>query len=165
MDNTKNKFSIVREYKATKTEVFEAFASAEALAQWWGPIEAPIDVIHLDFKPNGIFHYRMKGNPVTYGIFKYINIDRPNTISWINSFADENGRVIKPPFEGMDIPKEILNTISLEENNGRTVLSLVAEPVNAAENEIETFNSIIDSMEQGYGGTLGQLEEYLKNNR
>jgi uncharacterized protein YndB with AHSA1/START domain len=154
-------FTLTRTFNAPKEMVFDAFASADALAQWWGPVEAPVEVISLDFQPEGIFHYKMKGNQISYGVFRYKEIDRPNRIIWVNSFADEKGTIIKPPFEGLDLPKEILNSITLTEENGITTLHLRSEPLNASEAEINCFNSITESMEHGFGGTFKQLEDYL----
>jgi uncharacterized protein YndB with AHSA1/START domain len=158
---SQQEFILTKTFNAPKEMVFDAFASAEALAQWWGPVEAPIDVLRLDFRPEGIFHYRMKGTHLSYGIFRYKKIERPNNITWINSFADENGAIIKPPFKDFDLPKEILNSITLTEVDGITTLVLKSEPINASESEIDCFNSITESMEQGFGGTFSQLADYL----
>lgn len=159
---SQQEFTLTKTLNAKREMVFDAFARAEALAQWWGPVEAPIDVISLDFRPGGIFHYRMNGAQTSYGIFRYESIERPMHISWINSFADEAGAIIKPPFPGFDLPKEILNSITFTEDNGITTLQLVSKPINASESEIACFHSIKESMEQGFGGTLGQLETYLR---
>lgn len=154
-------FLMSREFKAPVELVFEAFTKAEALSKWWGPVEAPIDVISLDFRPGGIFHYRMNGHQIYYGIFRYTEIETPRRISWINSFANEKGEIIKAPFEGLDVPREIRNTITLSEKNGITTLLLQSEAINASENEIKTFAAMTESMQQGFGGTLNQLEKYL----
>ncbi len=161
MENVHPQFSIVKTFNASKKAVFEAFSSSEALAEWWGPVEAPIDVIKLDFKPGGIFHYRMNGKTVNYGVFNYREINEPDNITWINSFADENAVIIKPPFPGIDFPKEILNTITLDEHDGVTTLTLTAQPVNATEEEAKTFYQFAESMQNGFGGTFNQLANYL----
>jgi len=155
-------FSLSRTFNAPKELVFEAFANEAALAGWWGPVEAPIDVISLDFRAGGTFHYKMKGQQVSYGIFHYKEIRRPDSISWVNSFANEKGEIIKPPFDGMDVPKEMLVRISLSEKDGVTTLDLFSEPINASESEVSTFNAMMDSMRQGFGGTMNQLEAYLE---
>lgn len=155
-------FTLTRLLHASKAQVFEAFTNAQALAQWWGPVEAPIEVVSLDFRPGGHFHYKMMGQQINYGLFKYLQIDAPHSIEWINSFADAAGNAIKPPFEGIDFPKEIVNKITLTEKEGITTLQLVSTPLNATENELTTFTSFTESMEQGFGGTLGQLEAYLQ---
>jgi uncharacterized protein YndB with AHSA1/START domain len=158
---SQQEFILTKIFNASKEMVFDSFASAEALAQWWGPVEAPIDVVSLDFRPEGIFHYRMKGTHMSYGIFRYKKIERPNSLTWINSFADENGAIIKPPFKDFDLPKEILNSITLTEEEGVTTLILKSEPINASESETNCFYSITESMEQGFGGTFNQLVNYL----
>lgn len=156
-------FTITRTLTASKQAVFDAFSNADALAQWWGPVEAPIDVVSLDFRPGGIFHYRMKGPQVAYGIFRYISIQEPDSIEWVNSFANEKAEIIKAPFEGIDFPKEMLVTIHLTETDGITTLLLTSKPLNATENETSTFVAMTSSMEQGFGGTFRQLENYLRN--
>ena len=153
--------TITRTFRAPKELVFDAFATEKALTRWWGPVEAPIDVISLDFRPGGSFHYRMNGQQIHYGLFRYLTINRPDSISWINSFADEKGGIIKAPFEGLDVPREILVKITLSEKDGTTTLSLVSEPLNATDSEANTFEAMKDSMNQGFGGTLSQLEAYL----
>ena len=156
-------FTITRTLAASKQAVFDAFSNADALAQWWGPVEAPIDVVSLDFRPGGIFHYRMKGPQVAYGIFRYISIQEPDSVEWVNSFANEKAEIIKAPFEGIDFPKEMLVTIHLTETDGITTLLLTSKPLNATENETSTFVAMTSSMEQGFGGTFRQLENYLRN--
>ncbi len=160
--NTSNpSFHLSRTFKAPKELVFEAFANEAALAKWWGPVEAPIDVISLDFRPGGTFHYKMKGQQVNYGIFHYQEINKPDSIIWINSFANEKGEIIKPPFEGMDVPREMLIRITLSEKDGITTLDLFSEPVRASQSEIDTFIAITDGMVQGNNGMFDQLEAYL----
>ena len=161
MKTASNTFSITRNFQAPIHLVFDAFSNAGALEKWWGPIEAPIEVIKLDFRPDGIFHFKMQGEHSSYGLFKYKEISRPNTLSWISSFADETGKIIRPPFDGIEVPREILNEVRLTENNGITTLTLISYPVNAGKDEIETFNAIMESMKEGYGGTFDQLLEYL----
>lgn len=162
MDKSKQKLSLTKGFNAPKKMVFEAFSNPEALAKWWGRVEAPIDVLKLDFKVGRVFHYKMKGHQTNYGIFKYKEIDKPNSITWINSFANEKGEIIKPPFEGMDVPREILCKITLTEKEGITTLLLQSEPYNSSEAEINTFVAIMDGMEKGFGGTFSQLEHYLQ---
>jgi uncharacterized protein YndB with AHSA1/START domain len=158
---TNKNFSITRTLRAPKELVFEAFSTARALTEWWGPIQAPIDVISLDFRPGGTFHYRMNGAQVNYGVMRYKEIDKPNSITWINSFANEKGETIKPPFEGLDFPKEVLNKLTLEEKDGITTLTITSEPMNASEHEVNVFHSITESIQEGFSGTLDQLEQYL----
>lgn len=163
MSTVKEQFSITRTFKASKQQVFDAFANAEALAKWWGPANMPIDVLSLDFRLKGIFHYCMKaGDVMRYGVFHYVAIEEPDRIEWINSFANEAGEIIQAPFPGLVFPKEVMNKMLLKEDNGITTLHLTGYPINANEEEENTYYSMFASMNQGFTGTLNQLEEYLK---
>jgi len=153
---------IVRQFKAPKTLVFDAFASPEAFGQWWGPSGSQLSVASFDFRSGGKTHYKMEGNGhVMWGLFQYKNIRRADLLEFINSFADNEGNIITSPFP-MDFPLEVFNKITLKENDGITTLTIEGHPINATEAQIETYNSIKDNMEQGFGGTFDQLEAYLE---
>jgi len=157
----KEGLKIVRNFKAPKALVFQAFSTKEAFAEWWGPVGMPITVMHFDFKPGGKLHYKMEGNGQTmWGIFKYHNIKKPDLIEFVNSFSDEGGNICKPPFP-MEFPLEIFNQLTLEEINGITTLTLSGYPVNATPEQEATYYSMMANMSQGFGGTLNQLEAYL----
>jgi hypothetical protein len=59
-------------------------------------------------------------------------------------------------------PLEVLNTMVLVEKNGKTEMTLTGIPINATEEERRTFKEGFKSMQQGFKGTLDQLEAYLK---
>ena len=153
---------IVRDFKAPKDLVFEAFAQAEAFAQWWGPIGMPVTIKHFDFRAGGTLHYKMEGGgKVMWGLFKFGQILKPDLIEFVNSFSDENGNICKSPFP-MDFPLEIFNRLTLSEKNGITTLTLAGYPINATSDQEATYYSITKNMEDGFGGTFDQLEKYLK---
>ncbi len=162
--DTQNKtgFSIERKFNAPKTAVFNAFATAEALGKWWGPAGSTISVINFNFKPEGIFHYKLDGNGQTmWGLFVYKNISSPDLLEFVSSFSDENANVCKAPFP-MDFPLQIFNQVTLTENNGITTLLLQGHPINATPEQEATYKALTESMQQGFGGTFNQLENYLK---
>ncbi|MBC9933186.1 SRPBCC family protein [Chitinophaga qingshengii] len=148
-------------FKALRTLVFEAFSDAAALNQWWGPVETRNSVVSLDFRPGGIFHFRMEGNgTVSYGRFLFRDIQPPHLLEFTNAFADENAQVVKAPFD-MPFPLEILYRIILQEEDGETLLSITGRPVNAGPEETAAFLSINGSMHEGFGATFHQLDLYL----
>src|SRR4051794_25616045 len=157
-----NELVITRVFDAPRELVFQAFAEAERLAQWWGPKGFTIHVSRLDFRPGGIFHYRMAApdGQDMWGRFAYREIVPPERIVWVNSFSDEAGNLTRPPFSD-PWPPEILNTVTLVEHDGKTTLTLRGGPINATEAERATFEAGFDSMRQGFGGTWDQLAEYL----
>jgi uncharacterized protein YndB with AHSA1/START domain len=157
---------ITRTFDAPRELVFKAFAEVERLARWWGPKGCTVDASTLDFRPGGVFHYRMAfpGHPDMWGRFTYREIVPPERIVWVNAFSDPDGNLTRAPF-GDTIPLEILNTVSLEEQGGKTVLTLHSSPLDATPEEVATFEGMFDSMHQGWGGTWDQLETYLAQER
>lgn len=157
----KEGLKIVRDFKAPKEMVFDAFATAEAFAQWWGPVGMPVSVISFEFKNGGKLHYKMEGNGNTmWGIFKFGKIERPDLLEFVNSFSDESGNICKAPFP-IEFPLEILNIMTLSEKNGITTMTLTGYPVNPTEEQAATYYSMMENMSQGFGGTFDQLDSYL----
>jgi uncharacterized protein YndB with AHSA1/START domain len=153
---------IIRTFNAPRNLVFKAFAEAKRLALWWGPKGFIIKVNKLDFRPGGIFHYAMEkpGQPTMCGKFIYREIFAPEQITFINSFADEQGEIIRAPFSN-HWPLEVLINVTLEAQQDKTKLTLRSEPVHANQEEIKLFAEWHTSMLQGFGGTFDQLDDFL----
>ncbi len=156
-------FCIERIFKAPIEKVFDAFASAEALTRWWGPVGHALSVKTFEFKPGGKFIFAMEGYDAC-GLFEYTVIDRPHTIQYISSFSDEKGNKCKAPFP-IDFPMDILNTLSFTEKNGVTTLRLQGHPIAATSSQNETYQSMQDGMQSGFGGTFDQLDRYLDSHQ
>jgi uncharacterized protein YndB with AHSA1/START domain len=157
----KEGLKIVREFKAPRTLVFQAFSTADAFAEWWGPVGMPITIKHFEFKKGGRLHYKTEGGgQIMWGLFKYGNIVSPELIEFVNSFSDEDGNICKPPFPTA-FPLEISNQITLRENNGITALTLESHPLNATPEQEATFYSMTNNLSGGFAGTFNQLEAYL----
>lgn len=162
--STPNKegLKIVRTFNAPKTLVFNAFAQAEAFAQWWGPAGMNITVKTFEFKVGGKTHYHLEGGGgVMWGLFRYQTIAPHDLIEFISSFSDENAAVCKGPFP-MEFPLEIFNRLTLEEAQGVTTLTLSGYPLDATAEQEATYLNMRDNMNQGFAGTFNQLDEYLK---
>jgi uncharacterized protein YndB with AHSA1/START domain len=156
-----NEFVISRVFNAPRKLVWKALSEAEALAQWWGPKGATINVNKLDFKPNGVFHYNMQSPMgVMWGLFKYVEMVEPEKLVFINSFSDEAGGVTPNPFLP-SFPLETKNIITLSEQGGKTTLTLKGGPINATEEQQKAYRDMMGSMNQGFAGTFDQLDEYL----
>lgn len=161
----KEAFFFVQTFDAPKEAVFRAFSTAEALNAWWGPAETENSVVRLDFRPGGTFHFKMvAGGTVSYGRFHYLRIEPNELLEFTNAFADEEGNVVPAPFP-MPFPEEIHYRITFREEKGKTVVSLTGRPVNATPEQEESFRSIHDSMQEGFGGTFDKLVSYLENRR
>jgi hypothetical protein len=56
---------------------------------------------------------------------------------------------------------EIINHLTLIEDEGTTILTLRGGPINATEEELKTFEGMRPMLQQGFGGTFDQLADYL----
>jgi uncharacterized protein YndB with AHSA1/START domain len=132
------------------------------MTQWWGPKGFKMRVAKLDFRPGGVFHYGMQSpdGHEMWGKLVYREIVAPERLVFIVSFSDDKGGVTRHPM-GPTWPLEVLNTLTLTEQDGKTTLTLRGSPVNATEEERKTFEAGFESMQQGFKGTLDQLENYL----
>jgi uncharacterized protein YndB with AHSA1/START domain len=151
-----------RVFQAPRERVYQAWTEPERLAKWWGPKGMDSRVVRFELRPGGVFHYRMTAPDGSrmWGKFVYREVHAPERIVFLNSFADEAGNTIRAPFSA-DFPLEFQNTVTLSEQEGRTTLTLRGVPVNATEAERRMFDSMRQSMQQGFGGTFEQLARYL----
>ncbi len=155
-------FEISRVFKADRERVWTAWSNAEQLQRWWGPKGCAIEVMRLEFRPGGFFHYAMKfpGAPVMWGRFNYREIVPGERIVWLNSFANENCGIMRAPFSEL-CPLEIENQVVLAEEGGRTTVSLRAVPFGELGPERTYFEDLRPSLTEGYGGTFERLESFL----
>jgi uncharacterized protein YndB with AHSA1/START domain len=160
------KFSleITRTLDAPRDLVFKMWTDPEHLANWWGPAGMGLRVVSFDLQPGGIFHYAMvaQNGAEMFGRMAYRQINPPERLVWVNSFADAEGNVAQSSyFPNNEFPLEILNVLRLEEENGKTLLTLSGGPINASAEQEAFYLGMIPNMEQGFGGTFQQLEKYL----
>jgi uncharacterized protein YndB with AHSA1/START domain len=160
-------FEVERTFAAPRTRVFDAWCKPEHLAHWWGPKGFALEIVTLDFRPGGVFHYGMHGREGTpmaghamWGRFTYFAIDAPSRLVFVNGFADATGNLVRHPMSAA-WPLLLLNTVMFEEKSGGTTVRLRAVPYGATAEERATFEAGFDSMRGGFGGTFDQLTEYL----
>jgi uncharacterized protein YndB with AHSA1/START domain len=154
-------FTITRSFNAPRDLVWKAWSEPERLAQWWGPKGCKLEVRKLEFKPGGIFHYGMQMGPgMWWGRFIYREIEKPERIVFVSSFSDEAGGITRAPFSST-WPLEVLNNLTLTEENGKTTVALRGGPINPTAEERAFYEGMFESMQQGFGGTFDQLDEYL----
>lgn len=162
MEQSEVDLVIRRVFDAPRDLVYRTMTESEHLQHWWGPKECTIEVARNDVKPGGIFHYRMmfEGGFSMWGRFLYRELTPPSRIVFINGFADEAGNAIANPM-APNWPMEMLITLELAEQDGKTALTLVSTPLNATELERATFLAGHLSMQGGFGGMYDKYEAYL----
>lgn len=159
-------FQITRTLDAPREIVFSAWTEAEQLGRWFGPKGCVLDVLRFELEPGGVFHYRMRfpdGNSMC-GRFTFEEIATPGLLVYRSGFANEEGDLVRAPFDAR-FPLEVRNTLTLLEENGRTEMKLVGEPVDATEDERAFFAQMNASMNAGFSGTFDQLLAHLEVSR
>ena len=154
--------NITHTFNAPRELVFKALTKSEHLKNWSGPKGWTFDVSKSDFRPGGVFHYSQRpadGNVMCVK-FEYSEMIAPEKIVYTSFFSDEEGNIVRAPFD-VDWLMEILNTITLTEDEGKTTLTMIVAPVSSTEEEIKTFEDSKKMAQEGYSGTFDQLDEYL----
>jgi uncharacterized protein YndB with AHSA1/START domain len=159
-------FIITREYAAPRWLVWKAWSERDALMQWFGPKGFKMTHAKLDFRPNGMFHYGMVSpdGKELWGRFIYREIVPKEKILSVNSFSDKDGGLGRHPFSDLKLPLGFLTQVEFAARGNKTLVTLTTLPLDAIEEERQAFDSIRDSMKQGWGGTLDQLGSHLKAN-
>ena len=149
-------------FDAPRELVWQAFTESDGLARWWGPAGLTMLVHTLDLRPGGVFHYSMRSpdGHVMWGRFVYRDIQPSERIVFVSSFSDDTCAITRAPFSAT-WPLEILNAVTLTEHYGKTTVTLRGGPLNATDEERDTFWSAEDSVRKGFAGTLSQLAAYL----
>jgi len=158
---TSRELVITRVFNAPREVVFKMWTEARHLEKWWGPKGFSIIVKKFDLQPGGIFHYCMGGEGFEmWGKFTYLEIVEPEKLVFVSSFSDKDCNTTRAPFSAT-WPLEVMNTLTLTEEAGKTTLTLRGGSYNATDGERKTFEDMFESMNQGFAGTFEQLDEYL----
>ncbi|MFG6147403.1 SRPBCC domain-containing protein [Halobacillus sp. B23F22_1] len=157
-----NQVKITHRFNAPRELVFQAFTESEHLQKWWGPKGWTFHVAASDIRAGGVFHYAQKpaDGEAMWVKFKYSEIIVPEKIVYSSFFTDEEGNIIRAPFND-NWPKETLNTLTFTEDEGKTTVTAVVAPVTSAEEELQTFGESKDMVHEGFSVTFHQLDDYL----
>jgi uncharacterized protein YndB with AHSA1/START domain len=153
---------IIHTFNAPRELVFRAFTESEHLQNWWGPKGWTFKVYESDFRSGGVFYYSQKpaDGDEMWVKFVYSEMIEPEKIVYTSFFSDEEGNVIRAPFNE-NWPLETLNTITFKEANRKTTVIAIVTPVSATEEELRTFEESQHMIHEGFSGTFHQLEDYI----
>ena len=160
----KDEFVITRIFNAPRAVVFKVWTETEHLKYWWGPKGYAWVSGTMDLCPGGMFHYCMcspDGHEM-WGKFVYHDIIAPELLTFIVSFSDKDRNTLRNPHSAV-WPMEILNTLTFSEHDNKTIVVMRGIPINATEEEHKTFKAGYAGMQQGFKGTMDQLDQYLSN--
>jgi len=160
--STQRPFIISCTFDAPRELVWKAWSERARLMQWFGPKGFKMPAAKMEFRPGGSFHYCLEApdGHEMWGKFVYREIVSPEKIVLVSSFSDEAGGITRHPMSAT-WPLEMLSTFTLSEAHGRTTATVQWAPLNATEEERETFDAAREGMKQGWAGTFDQLAAYL----
>lgn len=153
---------ITRVFDAPRELVWKAWTEPDRIARWWGPKDFTAPTIKIDFRVGGKYLYCMHGpagSPFdkdmwSTGVFE--EIVPLQRIVATDSFADEQGNVVPASHYGMpgEFPLEMRLTVTFEDENGRTKLTIVHEGLPAGEHT--------EGARSGWSTSLDKLAASLK---
>ena len=150
---------IKRTINAPRELVWKAWTDPEKFKKWWGPKEFTTPIVRIDLKVGGE-HFNCMQAPdgeKFCGKGVYQEIDPPKKLVVTDSFADEDGNVVPATYFGLDegFPMEMLQEITLEEEDGKTKLTLKHSDIS------NISEADKNDMRQGWMETLDKLDAYL----
>lgn len=158
----KGAFTISRAFAAPRDLLFEVWTKCEHLSHWWGPKGFTVSSCTNDLRTGGRMHYSMRSpdGEEIWGRWIYREIAPPERLVFLNSFSDPEGGLTRHP-GAPEWPLQMISTITFDERDGGTLVTVRWAPYDATELERATFDAGHDSMRGGWTGTFDQLGEYL----
>ena len=158
-------FVLTRHFKAPRERVWDAWTRVEHLEKWMSPAGCTTISAQLDLRAGGRYHYglRTPDGKEMWGVWLFREITAPERLVTVNSFSDAAGGLTRHPL-APDWPQHTLSTLTFMQHagiGGGTTLELRWEPYEATAAEIAMFNGAHAGMEQGWAGTMAQLEAFL----
>jgi uncharacterized protein YndB with AHSA1/START domain len=142
---------ITREFDAPKHLVYEAWTTPELVKQWWSGQRGEVTLAEIDLRVGGKWRYVM----IADGGFE---------VGFHGEFREivENERIVNTEvYEGVPGDDYGLNTVTFEETDGRTALTILCEYSSK-----EVRDAVIDSgMEGGMQESMDKLEEVARSLR
>jgi len=152
---------IERVFDAPRELVWRAWTEPEMAMRWWGPKGFTAPACEIDFRVGGKILSAMQspefneGRPIwSTGVYR--EIDPLERIVMSDSFADEHGNVVPATHYGMgeEFPLEMLVTVTFEDLDGKTRMTLRHEGLPAGEMK--------DGAGAGWNESFDKLAEILK---
>ncbi len=95
-----------------------------------------------------------------WGKWTFLQIVPPERLVYVVSFSDEQGGTTRHPMSDT-WPLEMLSTMTLSDEGGKTTITMTVEPHNATDEEAATFDAGREGMTAGFAGTMDQLAAHL----
>jgi uncharacterized protein YndB with AHSA1/START domain len=148
---------IRRMFDAPRELVWKAWTEPERYMRWWGPKNFTAPFCRIDLRVGGAYLSCMRSpeGQEYWSTGIYREIVEPSLLVCTDSFADEKGNVVPASHYGMggEWPKELLVTVTFEEQDGQTKLTLRHAGIPAGE--------MSEQCEAGWNESFDKLAESL----
>jgi len=119
---------ITHVFNAQRELVWKAWTEPARFMRWWGPKGFTSPVTRIDFRKGGVYLNCMR-SPEGQDFWStgvYQEIVPLERLVLTDSFADADGQVVPATHYGMgpDFPLEMLVTVTFEDNDGKTRITL-----------------------------------------
>lgn len=137
---------LTRVFDAPRSLVFKAWTDPRHVARWWGPHRFDNPVCEWDARPGGALRVHMRGPDGTIYpmVGKVHEVVEPERLVMTTGVDEPDGRV----------RFRVLHTVTFEERDGKTVLTLRCKVVSA----IPAAAPQLAGMEMGWTQSLERLE-------
>ena len=158
----RSEFVISRSFAAPRDLMFRVWTECAHLSHWWGPKGFTVFSCKNDLRPGGMMHYALRSpdGEDMWGRWIYREIAPPERIVFMSSFSDPDAGLTRHP-SAQEWPLQLLTTITFDEHDGGTLVTVRWSPYDATEVERATFDAGRDSMRGGWSGTFDQLARHL----
>lgn len=155
-------FVLTRTFDAPRDLVWRTWTEREHLMRWFGPKGFSMPTASLELREGGHFLYCLHSGDgmELWGKWVFREVVAPERLVLVQSFSDAQGGVTRHPMNP-SWPRQTLSVTTFAEHGGRTAMTLHWSPLDATEEEQRTFDAGHASMQQGWGGTLDRLTDYL----
>lgn len=155
-------FTLSHSFHFSRESLWRAWTDPEQLAKWFGPKGCTLSACSGDFRPGGVLHYCMRGpdGGELWGKWVFREVIPQERLVYVASFSDAQAGITRHPFAA-DWPLEVLSTMTFTGQDGVSTISMEATPINASAAEHQMFAAGAAGMENGWAGTLEQLDAFL----
>jgi uncharacterized protein YndB with AHSA1/START domain len=148
--------TIIAQFDAPTTRVWQVWQDPRQLERWWGPPTYPATVVGHDLTPGGSVTYFMTGpgGDAHHGWWRVSAVDAPRSLEFIDGFADADGN------PNPELP--LTNTrVSLHEESGGTRMEVTTVFPSAQAME----QLLAMGMDEGMAAAMGQIDDLLTTER
>lgn len=153
-----NELTITRIFDAPRDLLWKAWTEPERVMRWWGPKGFTSPVCKIDLRIGGSYLFCMLSpdGEDFWSTGVYREIVPPAKIVCTDSFADEDGNVVPATYYDMgdDFPLELQITVSFEEHDGKTKMTLLHAGLPSG--------TMKDATAQGWNESFDKLAESLR---